>query len=159
MITQSAFAFAVVPFIVLYLDASFLIWSRVYFYCIIGVVASVSFLSSPAKGILVKRLKAYQKPGLHRTDSRESLQRAPTLGVPDDPEREIDEIIKEVKQEIERRRREGVKIEDVKEVIREKLEELRATDFRKVVRVAEKDAKGEGVREPPLQLGEGKKEL
>lgn len=49
----------------------------------------------------------------------------PTLGMPDDPEKEVDEIVREVKAEIERRRAEGLKMPDVRELIRQKLEEGR----------------------------------
>ena len=49
----------------------------------------------------------------------------PTLGMPDDPERAVDEIVQEVKAEIERRRAEGIQLPDVRELIRQKLEEGR----------------------------------
>ncbi|KAA8572641.1 hypothetical protein EYC84_003240 [Monilinia fructicola] len=46
--TQLAFSFTVAPFILLTLPASFLVWSRVYFYAIIGTALSTAFFASPA---------------------------------------------------------------------------------------------------------------
>jgi len=122
-ITQVSFAFTVSPFITLYFGASIKVWARVYFYAIIGVALSFAFLQSPGKAWLqsqVKKRTGTTKPVMERTTS---LERMPTLGMPDDLEKEIDEIFKEVKAEIERRRKEGIKVPDVRELIKQKLEE------------------------------------
>jgi lysophospholipid acyltransferase len=122
-ITQVSFAFAVSPFITLYFDASIKVWARVYFYAIIGVVLSFGFLQSPGKAWLQSRVKkrtGVAKPEMERI---KSVERMPTLGISDDPEKEIDEIVKEVKAEIERRRKEGIKVPDVRELIKQKLDE------------------------------------
>ncbi|CAK7200755.1 Lysophospholipid acyltransferase [Sporothrix eucalyptigena] len=55
--TQLAFAFAVSPFILLTLHDSMLAWSRVYFYAIIGVFASMALFASPVKPALKKELE------------------------------------------------------------------------------------------------------
>jgi lysophospholipid acyltransferase len=162
IVTQTAFAFAVAPFVVLTIGNSLKVWSGVYFYCIIGLGLCMGFLASPAKALVVKRLKAYQKPGLSRTDSRDNIQRAPTLGVPDDPERTIDEIVAEVKAEVQRRKKEGVEIPDVRELIREKLEELKLSQIKKVAQTKDADLKGfteEATNIAQVQADEGKKEL
>ncbi|KAI9881997.1 MAG: hypothetical protein M1823_006284, partial [Watsoniomyces obsoletus] len=52
--TQLAFSFAVAPFILLTFPASFKVWSRVYFYCPIGVMLSMAFFASPAKQYLIR---------------------------------------------------------------------------------------------------------
>ncbi|CAK7269107.1 Lysophospholipid acyltransferase [Sporothrix epigloea] len=55
--TQLAFAFAVAPFVLLTLQDSLLAWSRVYFYALVGVLASMAFFASPAKPALKKELE------------------------------------------------------------------------------------------------------
>jgi len=60
------------------------------------------------------------KPEMERMKSAE---RMPTLGMPADPEKEIDEIVREAKAEIERRKKEGIKVPDVRELIKQILEE------------------------------------
>jgi lysophospholipid acyltransferase len=122
-ITQVSFAFTVSPFITLYLGASIKVWSRVYFYAIIGVVLSLAFLQSPGKAWLqsqVKKRTGTAKPAMERI---KSVERMPTLGMPDDPEKEIDEIVREVKAEVERRKKEGIKVPDVRELITQILDE------------------------------------
>jgi lysophospholipid acyltransferase len=122
-ITQVSFAFTVSPFITLYLGASIKVWARVYFYAIIGVVLCFAFLQSPGKVWLqsqVKKRMGAVKPEMERMKSAE---RMPTLGMPADPEKEIDEIVREAKAEIERRKKEGIKVPDVRELIKQILEE------------------------------------
>lgn len=131
-ITQVAFSFTVSPFIMLTFRSSMTVWARVYFYCIIGVVASVGFLFSPAKLQLIKALKkrnGEEKPGIKRTKSVESIKREEEnniLGVPNDPERELNEIVREVREEIESRQRRGSSVEnlDVRKLVEEKWNEL-----------------------------------
>ena len=63
------------------------------------------------------------RPSTHRTDSS---GKHPTLGMPDDPAAEIDEAVKEIRQEIELRQRKGSTIKmprgaDLKKAVEDKL--------------------------------------
>lgn len=107
--TQLAFAFTVAPFVILGFADSIRFWSRLYFYAIIGVAASMAFFASPAKGYLVKKLNERNRPVPQRTASQESRGQ-PTLGLPSDPGRDIDEALKEIRSEIEMRKRRGSKV-------------------------------------------------
>ena len=82
-----------------------MVWARVYFFCIIGVAASMAFFASPAKPWLMKKLAERNVPALKRMDSQEHL---PSLGLPNDPGKELDEVIAEVRGEIESRRRKSL---------------------------------------------------
>ncbi|KAJ5934032.1 Membrane bound O-acyl transferase MBOAT [Penicillium verhagenii] len=82
--TQLTLGFAVMPFIILSFNQSMAVWSRVYFYGIVWVVL----------------------PHVMRSVSQETV-RPPTLGLPNDPERDFDEAVQEVMMEIESRRRRG----------------------------------------------------
>lgn len=114
------------------------VWSRVYFYAIIGAAACLAFLASPGKPWLQRKLKTYQSQGKKEGDrppvgrraySVESYTRGgPGQGLPDDMGAELDEIVEEVKREIVNRRRRGSKVElptgeDLKKVVQEKLRE------------------------------------
>ncbi|KAI9826236.1 MAG: hypothetical protein M1819_007403 [Sarea resinae] len=113
VVTQLAFSFAVSPFILLTFPSSFLVWSRVYFYAIVGTIASMAFFASPAKKWLIEQQKKRATPPkirISRSDSTDSANGAassretePILGLPNDPERELDEIIAEVKEEMTKR--------------------------------------------------------
>jgi lysophospholipid acyltransferase len=105
-VTQLTLGFAVIPFIILGLNESIAVWSRVYYYGILNIVISMVFFASPAKGILIGKLKRRNRPYAQRTVSQETI-RPPTLGLPNDPERDFDEAVAEVKAEIESRRRRG----------------------------------------------------
>ncbi|KAF2755902.1 MBOAT family protein [Pseudovirgaria hyperparasitica] len=126
LVTQLAFSFTVSPFILLTMHASLTVWIRVYLYTIVGVACSFGFLNSPGKVYLMKQLKKRNKGAeLKRTQSAE---RPGALGLPDDPEKEIQAVIEEVQQEIERRKKEGgpqMGLEDMKAKLNEKVEELR----------------------------------
>jgi lysophospholipid acyltransferase len=66
---------------------------------------------------------------LARTNSADSVAshaKMPLLGIADDPEAEIDEIVAEVKAEIEQRRRRGSLMQgfDVKKAVQEKLKQF-----------------------------------
>ncbi|KAF2680133.1 MBOAT family protein-like protein [Lentithecium fluviatile CBS 122367] len=77
-------------------------------------------------------LKDKERLELQRTKSNEpGYRRAPTLGIADDPELEIDEIIAEVKKEFEERRRRGSLVQgfDVKKTVEQKLKEFK--EFKK----------------------------
>jgi lysophospholipid acyltransferase len=116
LVTQLVFSFVVAPFVLLTLPDSFLVWSRVYFYAAIGTALATAFFASPAKALLVKKLKERAgegQGGLRRIESQESLaSREPLLGLPPDPEREFVELVEEVKREVEARQRKGIRRAD-----------------------------------------------
>ncbi|OLN81525.1 Lysophospholipid acyltransferase [Colletotrichum chlorophyti] len=109
VVTQLGMSFTVAPFLVLEFSGSITVWSRVYFYAIVGTIISMAFFASPAKQMLRKQLEERQgKAGakLTRTISQDSLSgREPVLGVSADPQREIDEAMQEIKAEVEARQR------------------------------------------------------
>lgn len=118
-------SFVVLPFITLSFTGSVGVWAHVYFYGIVGVFSSLAFFASPAKAILVKKLKKRNTPYIPRTASQENI-RAPALGLPNDPGRDIDEAVQEIRAEIESRRRRGSTVtmptgEELKAAIEEKL--------------------------------------
>ncbi|KAI9934132.1 hypothetical protein ASPWEDRAFT_36151 [Aspergillus wentii DTO 134E9] len=104
LVTQLTMSFAVLPFILLSFNTSMGVWSGVYFYGIIGNLLSIVFFASPAKAYLTKKLKARNRPHPTRTVSAD---RPPTLGLPNDPAREFDEAVQEIKAEIDARTRRG----------------------------------------------------
>ncbi|KAG2418738.1 hypothetical protein HFD88_001839 [Aspergillus terreus] len=105
-VTQATLSFAVVPFIFLSFGTSVRIWQSVYYYGIVGNILSLAFFGSPAKGLLIRKLKARNKPYIPRTTSTEDM-RQPTLGLPSDAIQEFDDAVEEIKAEIESRRRRG----------------------------------------------------
>lgn len=142
--TQTAFCFATAPFVLLTLPNSLRVWARVYFYCVIGTAASMIFFSSNGKLWLIRQLEARKKRAMGlqpdgkagdtvRMDRPTIGSRTTTgaeghvgLGLPDDPEREIQEAVEEIKQEVEIRRRRGSKIKvptgvDMKAAVEERL--------------------------------------
>lgn len=108
VVTQLTFSFVVGPFVTLTLPASLLVWSRVYFYAIIGTALATGFFASPGKLYLIKLLK--KRSGetgakMMRTTSQESITgNQPILGLPPNPDRDFQEIVQEVQAEIEARR-------------------------------------------------------
>jgi lysophospholipid acyltransferase len=83
------------------------VWSRVYYYGIVGTFSSMVFFASPAKAYLVKQVKRRSsRPRMARSVSTESIPPT-TLGLPNDPEQDLDEVVQEIKSEIESRRRRG----------------------------------------------------
>jgi lysophospholipid acyltransferase len=155
LITQAAFAFTVAPFILLSFSDTVKVWSRVHFYTLIAVAASFALFSRslPFRKEFTKRQAARAPPPttdniekaakeavekdnlehrqqrLRRESSGASsiVRKAPTLGIADDPEADIDEIVAEVKAEIEERRRRGSLVQgfDVKRAVQEKLEQFK----------------------------------
>ncbi|RPB16037.1 MBOAT-domain-containing protein [Morchella conica CCBAS932] len=110
LVTQFSFAYIVAPFIILDFKDSLKLWSRAYFFVHIGIFVSLGFFNSPGKQWLQQRLK--NKVGraaareLHKSASSENFQSG-SLGVPDDPIREIEDIQMELqakKEEILKRR-------------------------------------------------------
>ena len=143
--TQTAFCFTTAPFCLLTLPASLLVWSRVYFYCIVGTAVSMAFFASPGKAWLVHQLKirnastteekeALQKQspqgrpdmGARKTTHERAADGYGGLGLPDDPQREVEEAVEEIKEEVEMRRRRGSKItvptgEEMRRMVEERL--------------------------------------
>ncbi|KAM0607102.1 hypothetical protein ACHAP0_008472 [Verticillium nonalfalfae] len=63
--TQVVMSFAVAPFLILSFSGSVLVWSRVYFFAIVGVAVSMGFFASPGKQILKQGLESRQRrPGI-----------------------------------------------------------------------------------------------
>lgn len=151
VLTQVVFAYTVAPFILLSFSSTMLVWSRVYFYALIGVAASFAAFSRtlPIRAHLQKMQAARQpsssteaiekvakeeveadlkrrQSALSMSSNASSVRRAPTLGIADDPEAEVDEIVREIKQEIEERRRRGSVMQgfDLKAAVREKMNEF-----------------------------------
>ncbi|KAJ5249001.1 Lysophospholipid acyltransferase [Penicillium chermesinum] len=104
--TQLTLGFAVMPFIILNFNDSMKLWSRVYFYGIVGTIGSLIVFATPVKGYLAGQLKRRNRPHVVRSVSQESVQ-PPTLGLSADPERDFDEAVNEIKNEIEARQRRG----------------------------------------------------
>jgi lysophospholipid acyltransferase len=148
-LTQSAFAFTVAPFILLGFRDTLLVWSRVYFYTLIGTAISFALFSKnlPVRSYLTKmqadRVSEFDEQGIEkvvtqelekerreqllRRESVEHLGSAPMLGIADDPEAEIDEIVAEVKREMMERRRRGSLMQgfDVKRAVEEQLKKFK----------------------------------
>lgn len=151
VLTQVVFAFTVAPFIILTFSGTWLVWSRVYFYTLVGVVASFAVFSRslPIRRHLQKMQAARQttsvedniekvakeeveadlkrrQSALSMDSNASSVRRAPTLGIADDPEAEVDEIVREVRREIEERKRRGSVMQgfDIKTAVREKVQEF-----------------------------------
>ncbi|KAH6624912.1 MBOAT, membrane-bound O-acyltransferase family-domain-containing protein [Chaetomium sp. MPI-SDFR-AT-0129] len=116
--TQLTFSFAVAPFLILSFSDSIQVWSRVYFYAIIGTAGLMAFFASPAKGFLKKEIEkrnlkagvapkgaapasgaAAAKGGkLSRTTSSDSLaSQTPVLGVTQDLGKELDDAMSEIR--------------------------------------------------------------
>jgi lysophospholipid acyltransferase len=97
--------------VLLTLPASFLVWARVYFYAAIGTALSTAFFASPAKAFLIKKLN--ERAGtntLKRTHSQESLaSKEPVLGLPSEPQEDLEEMVSEIKAEMEARQRKGIR--------------------------------------------------
>ncbi len=153
ILTQTVFAFTVAPFILLGFSDTLKVWARVYFYNLIGLAATFVLFSRslPFRKQLVQRQAARQpkaavppsdesliektareaveKERLQRVNSIDSdseHRKIPVYGLPDDPEAEIDEIVSEVKAEIQERRRRGSLMQgfDVKAAVQEKLRQF-----------------------------------
>jgi lysophospholipid acyltransferase len=109
IITQLAFSFTTVPFVILTLPESFLVWSRVYFYIVIATALATAFFASPAKQFMAKKVNmraGVSGSKLQRTHSQESIAgREPVLGLPPDPSKDLEEIMSEARAELEDRQR------------------------------------------------------
>ena len=121
-LTQVTFSFTTAPFILLGIHDSLKVWSQVYFYAILGVIACNVFLLTPGKAWLSSNVKAYQRTaGRPAAQRQDSYSKETYLGLPNDPGKEWDNMVDEIANEIERRRSDGKPIkEEVKQVLREK---------------------------------------
>jgi lysophospholipid acyltransferase len=105
--TQAVMSFTVAPFIILSFSDTLKAWSRVYFYGFVAVAFSMAVFSSPVKGYLTKTLKKRNRPPpMTRAVSADP----PMLGLPGDPEKEVEGAVKEMMDEIEEMRKKGVSI-------------------------------------------------
>jgi len=145
-LTQTAFGFTVAPFILLGFSDTLKVWARVYFYTLIGTAASFALFSRslPIRKILAKKQsdrviridesvlgsiakEEVEKEWLLQRESSEHISSAPTLGIAEDPEAEINEIVAEVKKEIEERKRRGSLMQgfDVRKSVEVQLNKLK----------------------------------
>ena len=108
VVTQTGMSFTTLPFVVLGFSDSIRVWARVYFYCIVGVAVALGAFATPLKPYLNKQINTRNHPVVKRTPSQETLYH-PSMGLPDDPGRDIDEALLEIKQEVDARRRRGSK--------------------------------------------------
>ena len=78
-----------------------------YFYPVLGIALSMAFFASPAKQILKQKLDQRQAVAgvkMVRSASQESLaSREPVLGLSSDPQRDLSEIVEEIKADIQKR--------------------------------------------------------
>lgn len=156
LLTQLAFSFTVAPFILLGFSDTLKVWARVYFYTLVGVAGCYALFSRSlpfrkqlqqrqslrttppsAVDLDVSNIEQIAKEEIERENltrvnsmpSTTSSRRAPTLGIADDPEAELDAIVAQVKREIIDRRRRGSALQgfDVKKAIQEKIKEFKNT--------------------------------
>lgn len=106
LVTQAAFCFTTAPFVLLSLRSSLLVWSRVYFYTVLGAAAAMAFFASPGKIWLNKRLQMRNKRRIEKEVVGDSRGHQ-LLGLPSDPGEDVQEAVKEIKLEVETRRRQG----------------------------------------------------
>jgi lysophospholipid acyltransferase len=101
------FSFMTVPFLILTFSDSILVWGRLYYYGLVAVFLALGVFASPATRILNERLEGRQRNhGLHvmPNASQESvLARAPVLGLPADPEKDLSEAVAEIQHELGKR--------------------------------------------------------
>lgn len=106
VVTQLTFAFIMAPFLVLSFSGSLHVWGQMYFYPIIATALSIAFFSSPGKQLLRTKLEQRQARlggKLARSTSQESLtSKEPAYGVSADPQRDLTEIVDEIKSDAKR---------------------------------------------------------
>jgi lysophospholipid acyltransferase len=130
-ITQFAFCFVTAPFNLLTLSAALKVWSRVYFYGLVGVAICFAFLYSPGRPMLASKLRKRNgvegKPQLERQLNHDLAKTPPgaTLGLPDDPEKDLQDLVKGVQEESSRRRRQGSNVPDVKAALQQTMDEFK----------------------------------
>lgn len=113
LVTQFTLCFITAPFVILEFNASLLVWGRVYFYALIGVGAMTGLFASPAKVYLKKQVETRAaranggKPIVKGRDEGHKAEQ-PVLGLPPDPEGDFEEVVREIREEIEARQRRGL---------------------------------------------------
>ncbi|EYE97245.1 lysophospholipid acyltransferase [Aspergillus ruber CBS 135680] len=118
--TQLTLSFTVMPFIFLSFADSMAVWQSVYYYGILTTLSSLAFFSSPVKKIFIKKLQtrasgtagakkpvSVSAPSGPTTPGADGHDRDQTLGLPDDPAKDLDEAVQEIKGEIDARNRRG----------------------------------------------------
>lgn len=128
--TQLAFCFTTAPFVLLSLNDSLLVWSRVYFYAVFGTVASMAVFASPVKPYLIQKLRERNEPALEKAAAMTAKSVAegtrntkkvesdafgethPIMGLPGDPGADVEEAVREIREEVEAIRRRGGVIEE-----------------------------------------------
>jgi lysophospholipid acyltransferase len=117
--TQTTFSFVVAPFVILGFSDSIAVWCRLYFYAVITTGGSLAFFMSPGKkwlrSVLEQRSKAAGVAKIPRSLSTDSLAsangngnghtKAPVLGLSQDLERDVNEMLDEAKIEFEKARK------------------------------------------------------
>ncbi|RDA87288.1 hypothetical protein CP532_1315 [Ophiocordyceps camponoti-leonardi (nom. inval.)] len=110
--TQSTFAFVTTPFLLLTLKGSIHAWSCVYFYALVWTVACMLFFASPGGKAMLKaeleKKSGGQQPRakLVRSISVESLKgKEPILGISKDLEQDMNEVVQEIRAEVQARQR------------------------------------------------------
>jgi len=74
---------------------------------------------------LKKRNQGKIQEVVKEEQEKERMQKAPTLGLPDDPEAEMEEIVAEVKKEMEARKKRGGSVSfDIRKAVEEKLSKM-----------------------------------
>ncbi|OBT95457.1 lysophospholipid acyltransferase [Pseudogymnoascus verrucosus] len=112
-VTQFILCFVTAPFIILTFQDSLLVWSRVYFYALIAIGGMTAFFASPAKPYLKRQIeiRAARANGgkkLERKLSSDTLSQQPVLGLPPDPERDFEEVVREIREELDARQSKGL---------------------------------------------------
>ncbi|KAF3483704.1 lysophospholipid acyltransferase [Arthroderma uncinatum] len=135
--TQLTMSFVVAPFILLDFADCITLWGRLYFYTIIGIIATLVFFNSPAKAQLTRMLNQRNKKAsgtavTGKPSEREAANEAAAakarakaqadakelragetpyteqpLGLPNDLAQDVEDAVHEMKKEIETRRRRG----------------------------------------------------
>ena len=112
LVTQLSFSFTVAAFILLSLPECLKAWASVWFYCPIGVALSMAFFASPAKAWLIRQLSKRTRPGVKQTPSYDG-HASGALGIPGDPAKEVEDAVREAREQVEELRRRGVEVESV----------------------------------------------
>ncbi|KAI5305928.1 vacuolar protein sorting-associated protein 45 [Ascosphaera pollenicola] len=103
VVTQLTLSFCVAPFVTLRFGPSLLVWSRLYFYGVIGVIGSLIFFSAGGRTLLKEQLNQRTVRKLRQQEKQmgdNPVPDEPILGLPGDVERDINEAMQEFSEEI-----------------------------------------------------------